>query len=251
MPFSVLISDLKKTENFTKTVVSSTWLLDLYSFVYILPTKQKENQTRFQSPFLGFANPSSYKLLGLPDLNSATEEINDLAISSGANRKNILVGESATKEEFLLRVQNGHERIVLAAHAVPQGWEGLVDEPSIVMNSIEGDYFLNASEISSLNIASDMVILSSCNDPKQEMNLLYKSFLVAGTKSVLHSAWNLESRFAKDFTTEYFQLLWLEENEEKHIALNNIAKKFKNNYSREIYIDPAYWGNFRMTYSTL
>ena len=94
-----------------------------------------------------------------------------------------------------------------------------------------------------------MVVLSSCNASIQGFDELYKSFLIAGSKSVVHSNWNLESRYAREFTTNFFKELWLKD-QKKHEVIRNVSLNFLNDYSNQIYAHPAYWGNFSIVYSS-
>ena len=96
-----------------------------------------------------------------------------------------------------------------------------------------------------------MVILSSCSGITEDFKKLYKSFLVAGAKSVVHANWNLESKFAAEFTDEFFKELWLKNDINKHEAIRNVALSFLDDYSNPMYADPAFWGNFSIGYSSL
>ena len=50
-----------------------------------------------------------------------------------------------------------------------------------------------------------MVVLSSCSGITDDFRDLYKAFLVAGAESVVHANWQLESRFASEFTDEFLK----------------------------------------------
>ena len=48
-------------------------------------------------------------------------------------------------------------------HSFSPYWNGFNSESGLVLNSEDGNFILTATEISGLDINSDVVILSSCN----------------------------------------------------------------------------------------
>ena len=229
-------------------LITAEWFIEDYNFSTRLNFNNDTKTKNYEKQFLGLGNSTTYEWLGLPNLTEVNSEITNLALSSFGLKEDILQNKSATKEALLNKFNKSYKRIVIATHAVPPNWNGFVDEPSLVLNSKFGDYFLSPSEIITNNIDSEMVVLSSCNASTKGFDDLYKSFLIAGADSVVHSNWNLESKYAKEFTTTFFKELWLNE-DLKHIAIRNVSKEFINNYSNQIYAHPAYWGNFSIVYS--
>jgi CHAT domain-containing protein len=228
-------------------LITADWLIKDYNFTTRLNYENKSirNNTK---PFLGIGNSTSYEWVGLPNLKEVNSEITNLAITSLASKDDILLKAEATKEYFLDKLHQNYSRIVISTHSVPANWQGLIEEPALVFNSEIGDYFLTPSEIININFNSEMVVLSSCNASINGFDDLYKSFLIAGSQSVVHSNWNLESKYAKNFTTSFFKELWLNEGN-KHEAIRNVSIDFLNDYSNQIYAHPAYWGNFSIVYS--
>ncbi|MDB4243934.1 CHAT domain-containing protein [Gammaproteobacteria bacterium] len=229
-------------------LLTADWLINDYNFTTKLNYENKNNPI-YEEPFLGIGNSTTYEWLGLPDLNEVDSEITSLALASLANKDDLLLGKLATKEYFLSKLSSNYKRIVISTHSVPANWRGLTEEPALVFNSNNGDYFLTPSEIINTNMNSDMVVLSSCNASIDGFDDVFKSFLIAGSKSVVHSNWNLESRYAKEFTTTFFRELWLND-ADKHDAIRNVSLKFLNDYSNQTYAHPAYWGNFSIVYSS-
>jgi|TARA_B100001093_G_scaffold440752_1_gene441465 CHAT domain-containing protein/LysM repeat protein len=229
-------------------LITAEWFIKDYNFSTRLNFNNFTKTENYERQFLGLGNSTTYKWLGLPNLTEVNSEITELALSSFGLKEDILKNKSATKEALLNKFNKSYKRIVIATHAVPPNWKGFINEPSLVLNSRYGDYFLSPSEIISTNIDSEMVVLSSCNASTKGFDDLYKSFLIAGADSVVHSNWNLDSKYAKEFTTTFFKELWLNE-DLKHIAIRNVSKDFINDYSNQIYAHPAYWGNFSIVYS--
>ena len=250
VPPSIFVKSYNNSSSISEyeRLVTAEWFIKDYNFTTRLSYENKID-IKNTKPFLGIGNSTSYNWVGLPNLNEVNEEITSLALTSLASKDDILINNEATKEYFLSKLDNSYERIVISTHSVPQNWQGLIEEPALVFNSKRGDYFLTPSEIINKDINSDMVVLSSCNASIEGFDELYKSFLIAGSKSVVHSNWNLESRYAKEFTTTFFRELWLND-ADKHDAIRNVSLKFLNDYSNQTYAHPAYWGNFSIVYSS-
>ena len=134
---------------------------------------------------------------------------------------------------------------------MPEGGKGYTNESSLVFASNKKDFFFTSSEIAQQEFKSEMVVLSSCSGITDDFRDLYKAFLVAGAESVVHANWQLESRFASEFTDEFFKELWRNDGLQKHEAMRNVALSFLDDYSNPLYADPIFWGNFSIGYSNL
>lgn len=250
IPPSVLVKSYDNTFNYKKAMLTANFLLKDYIFanIYQLP-KSFETKNIYMKKFLGLGNSTTYHNLGLPDLYNVNDEIKQLALASNAEIEDLLINEDATKNNFLNKIKQSYERIVISTHSVPRNWNGLTNEPALVMNSPNDDFFLTPTEIIKNDINSEMVVLSSCNSSVNGSSKLFKSFLIAGAKSVLHSNWDLESEFASEYTNELFTALWFS-SAEKHFALRDVSLKYLNDYSNERYWHPVFWGNFSLAYRT-
>jgi len=171
-------------------------------------------------------------------------------LASNQDIDDLYFGIDASKQNLNSSLDESYERIVFATHSLPTGWAGVLTESSLILNDKEGDYFLTPSEIINLNIESDIVLLSSCNSEQNGINALYKSFLVAGSNSVIYSNWELETISAKNITQELFSNM-LFESLPKHVALQKASIAALNSYSNRQFAHPAYWGNFSIAYSNL
>ena len=251
-PLNILSKNIPTSSNYTNNLISAQWLIRDYTFAKYLPVSKTRILKDYDTSFLGIANASSYDAFGLPDLSEAEREILNLAITTNAKKDNILVGASATKENLLKKMTTmSVEKIVISAHAVPRGWRGQVNETALLLKSSGDDPFLTSSEVAQLDIGSSMVVLSSCNEDSEGFLALYKSFTIAGADSIVHSSWKLESRYANEFTEEFFKELWLSDDLNKHRAMRSVALRFLDNYANSTYIDPSFWGNFSIAYSNL
>ena len=223
-----------------------------YAFAKYFPVDLEQQIDReYKNTYLGMANTNSYELFELPNLSETAKEVVNLGISSNAKSEDIFIGNNATKEKLVEEIENGYEKIVIATHTVPPGWQWQINEPALIFHSENNDNYLTASEISQFDLQTDMVVLSSCNEDTIGAPQLFKSFLVAGANSIVHANWKLESKFSNEFTDEFFKKLWINKDLKKHEAMRSVALGFINDYSDEKYIDPAFWGNFSIAYSTL
>ncbi len=249
MPFNALASNLVGSKNPTTRLLETDFLIEEYNFVNIYPlTKKRESE--FNNNFIGFANPSNLEAIGLPNLKSAEEELQFLAMASGS-RGNQFYGENASKENVKKYLNDSYKRVHFGTHSVPPYWSGLNSESGLVLNSEDGNFILTASEISGLDITSDVVILSSCNPDEKGFENLYRSFLVAGSNSVIYTNWDLETSSAKAVNQELFKIFWEDESLETHQALRQSLLKLKNSYTNREFIHPSYWANFSIAYSSI
>lgn len=252
VPFGILISEYDNSENISdyQRLISAKWLIKDHSFARIFPLNLPKNK-EYENKFLGFANPDSFSILGLPSLPNSVSEVRELSIASQNFETDfILTDFNASKNNLYDKTKQSFERIVFATHTVPSGWLGLTNESGLVLSDDGGDFLLTPTEIIDLNFNSDIVLLSSCNSDNNGIDTLYKSFLVAGANSVIYSNWNLETISAEDFTQSVFKIM-LFESLPKHVALQKASIEIMNDYSNPIYAHPAFWGNFSIAYRNL
>ena len=249
LQFNVLVTMKTDKRNYYQNLLESKFLIDEFNFVRIFPLN-KSKKTKFNQKFVGFANPSSIQEVGLPALPSAEEESIYLAMASGVNTNNYF-GEDASKEKVIELLENSFERIHFGTHALPPYWNGISPDTSLLLSSEKGDFLLTSSEISSLDIKSDVVILASCNSSTDGFDSLYKSFLVAGSNSVIYTNWDLETNSGKFVTEELFKIMWLQEDLPLHEALRQAVLKVKGNLEKSEFISPSFWANFSISYSSI
>lgn len=252
VPFGILISEYDNSENISdyQRLISAKWLIKNHSFARIFPLNLPKNK-EYENKFLGFANPNSFSMLGLPSLPNSVSEVRELSIASQNFETDfILTDFDASKKNLYNKTKQSFERIVFATHTVPPGWLGLTNESGLVLSDEDGDFLLTPTEIIDLNFNSDIILLSSCNSDNDGVDALYKSFLVAGANSVIYSNWNLETISAEHFTESVFKIM-LFESLPKHEAIRRASLQIMNDYSNPIYAHPAFWGNFTIAYRSL
>ncbi len=137
-----------------------------------------------------------------------------------------------------------------ATHGLVSG-ELQLPEPALVLSppakaSAQDDGLLTASEIATLTLAADWVVLSACNtaagDAKgaEAFTGLAKAFFYAGAKSLLTSSWPVYSDAAVAITTLAFQ----NQHDGRAKALNHAMRDTLAAANSEHNAHPAYWAPF-------
>ena len=111
------------------------------------------------------------------------------------------------------------------------------------------DGFLEASEISDLNLNSDLVVLSGCDtglgDYLQSDGVvsLARSFLLAGARTVVASLWGADDYYTRTLMKRFYS--YLVQGMDKGSALRLAKLALINFYGREKAL-PIYWAGFVM-----
>jgi CHAT domain-containing protein len=146
-------------------------------------------------------------LRALAPLPDTATELRTVARSLGANDNNLLLGAAATESN--LRKQNLKDARVIyfATHALLPGELSCQSEPALALSPPASpatdrstDGLLDASEVASLSLNADLVVLSACNTGQTESKLgggalagLAESFFYAGARSLIASHWQVPS----------------------------------------------------------
>lgn len=152
------------------------------------------------------------------------------------------ITEKAFKESDL----ENYKYIHIAAHGIHDNenpkYSGILlgrDE------SDDEDGLLQSHEIFSLNLNADLVVLSSCFsgfgeiDPNEGNLGIYRSFLIAGARSVIISLWNVEDESTSILFEKFYG--YLMEGKSKSESLR-LAKLYLKNDPR--FFHPFYWAPF-------
>ena len=107
------------------------------------------------------------------------------------------------------------------------------------------DGILQAHEIFPLNINADLVTLSSCSSGFGERDYdegilgLYRTFLLAGAKSVIISLWDVNDKSTALLFSKFYE--FLKDGNSKAESLRRAKMYLKNETE---YKDPFYWAPF-------
>lgn len=131
-----------------------------------------------------------------------------------------LLGAQATKATVMQKMPQA--RIIhLATHGLFNSNRGLGSAVALTPSGND-DGFLTAEEILNLRLAADLVVLSACDTGKGQLTAdgvigLSRSFIAAGTPSVLVSLWAVKDDSTAFLMTEFYRILQRQPN--KAVAL--------------------------------
>jgi CHAT domain-containing protein len=148
-------------------------------------------------------------------LPETADELCAVAQATGASQASVHLGDNATEKTIKLLSGSGalaNARVVhFATHGLlarESGMVGLKAEPALILTppgrpSEEDDGLLTASEVASLKLDADWIVLSACNtaagggtDPGSDEALsgLARAFFYAGARALLVSHWAVNSQ---------------------------------------------------------
>lgn len=181
-----------------------------------------DGQRTFRAP-LNAGSLSSVK--DLSRLPGTAAELEELRSAVGGKPTNVYLRKEATEKNF--RTLNvAHVGVLtLATHGLLPGDITTLNEPALAFTppdniaSSDDDGILTSSEISSLRIFADWVILSACNTASEmkldefsspasagSFNSLSRAFLYSGARSVLASDWPVRDDVAGSLTARTIEI---------------------------------------------
>jgi CHAT domain-containing protein/tetratricopeptide (TPR) repeat protein len=230
LPFEILVNpkDLKKQ------------LIENYPISYHFITSPGIQKTRkkLKRKILAFSPDFQKDSRGFANLKYNETEIKK--ISEYYPTVPFKKGEASVKN--FKKEASAYEWIHLATHSDPNlnSEEGgaLIFSENIYKNEPS---ILYASEINSLKIRANLVVLSACQSsighytPSQGMNGIAQAFLNAGAQSVVTSLWQVDDRSTAKFMEIFYH--YLSKGYTKNKALQNTKKKMMHKM-------PYYWAPF-------
>lgn len=204
--------------------------------------RQFANTTRAEAPFVGFGNPvlqgrpgaaRGVKLSSLfrgavadvaavrqlPPLPETADELRAVAKALGAGEKDLYLSGRAS-EPLLRNAKLDQYRVIeFATHGLMSGDLTGLAEPALVLTPParavpDNDGLVTASEVATLKLNADWVVLSACNTAAADgtpdgggLSGLAKAFFYAGARSVLVSHWSVPSIATVKLVTGAFEAL--------------------------------------------
>jgi len=233
-------------------------LVDYSPSATVFCKTRKESATqRGKLPFLGIGDipqrlgDAFFRLrnVRLNPLPASKDEVISIAELVG-NKSIELLGEHATEGALKALPLSDFQILHFALHGISS--EGGIKTSALVLapNPETGeDGFLEASEISDLNLNSDLVVLSGCDtglgdylQPDGVVSLA-RSFLLAGAKTVVASLWGADDYYTRTLMKRFYS--HLVQGMDKGSALRLAKLALINFYGREKAL-PVYWAGFVM-----
>jgi CHAT domain-containing protein len=158
-------------------------------------------------------------LRALPPLPETAAEVEAVGRMLKAQPGSILLGASANKPAVLSARLEQYQILYFATHGMLPGELHCQAEPGLVLSppsappaNLASDGLLRASEIASLKLDADLVVLSACNTAASggtvlgggALEGLADSFFAAGARAVLASHWEVPSTATQKLMTGVF-----------------------------------------------
>jgi len=170
------------------------------------------------------AAPARFYRNGLADIRAVRElaplpetadELRAIAKVLGAPSDAINLGKAASETRVKAAALNEYRIIEFATHALVAGDLSGLAEPALVLSPPDvpteaDDGLLTASEIATLKLNADWVVLSACNTAAgnaqgaEALSGLARAFFYAGARALLVSHWAVYSTAATELTTKTF-----------------------------------------------
>ena len=157
-----------------------------------------------------------------------------------------LIGEEATKEEVLKRIQEV-SLVHIAAHGDETTGEiALAPNRSVVGVPKIGDVLLTMSDIARVGIRAKLVVLSCCHSARgkalkaEGIVGIARAFLRSGARSVLMSLWAVDDGATKAFMNIFYKFLI----REKLSASESLHLTMKKMRESVLYSDRKHWAPF-------
>ena len=183
--------------------------------------------------------------------------LRDLARALGGNSSDLLLNAQAT--ESALKTMGDLRSFRVVAFATPGR---LIDgrptgaEPALLLTSTgksdtQEDGLLTASEIASLDLNAEWVVLAGCDTANLDVNAdatglveLVNSFFFAGARALLVSHWNVDPETAASIATRTLELLAQTPGLGRSEALRRAIRPFMDGYPAARLAHPYFWAPF-------
>jgi len=146
--------------------------------------------------------------------------------------------------------------VAFATHGLVSGDLKGLSEPALVLTppdegTEEDDGLLTASEIATLKLDADWVILSACNTASTDgtpgadgLSGLAKAFFYAGSRTLLVSHWPVASEAAVKLTTTMLEYAAAHPEAGRAEALRQSMLELMNDEEKPEFAHPLFWAPF-------
>jgi len=155
----------------------------------------------------------------LPRLPESADEVKRIAAALGAPPDSVVLGGDATEARLRRTDMSRYRVVAFATHGLLPGELQCQAEPALALTppaspSPAEDGLLDASEVATLTLDADWVVLSACNTAGPDGSLggeslsgLTRAFFYAGARALLASQWAVASDPTVELTTGAFAAL--------------------------------------------
>jgi len=243
LPFEVLIDQSTDHGSGEKDYRKVSWLgkeyaISYYPSIYSFYNLKKIKFKKVKNDFVGLGDPllvakknkpkeidytklftrgmaNVEEIRNMDELPETGDELKSIAKNFKGNSK-LYLREDFNEEVIKSINLNDYKIISFATHAVIANEINNIAEPGLILTPPDkptklNDGILTVSEVEKLNLQSDIVILSACNTAAADgspnaggLSGLASAFFQAGTKSILVTHWDVETKSAVKLTTGMF-----------------------------------------------
>lgn len=183
-------------------------------------------------------------------------ELRYLADAIGTSQRQLFVRGDATETRVKSEDLSAVSVLAFATHAVASGEFDGSNEPGLALTPpAEGssfdDGFLSASEIATLSLSAELVILSACNTGSPELRSgaeglsgPARAFFHAGARSLLVSHWPVDSQATVYITTQMAEARRQDPRLTQAQALRASLRAVASGRYDQAFAHPFYWAPF-------
>jgi CHAT domain-containing protein len=193
----------------------------------------------------------------LAPLPETADELIAMANSLGAGQDSLFLRGRATETAVKSTDLSDARVLAFATHGLVAGELGGLAEPALVLTpprkeTPKDDGLLTASEVATLKLNSELVILSACNTAASDgtpnadaLSGLAKAFFYAGSRSLLVSHWPVQSDAAVKLTTKMLKVIANDNKIGRSEALRrSMLALMEDKSNPPEFAHPAYWAPF-------
>ncbi|MEO1259024.1 MAG: CHAT domain-containing protein [Bacteroidota bacterium] len=251
LPFEILVRELSEDGNDNYSPAVFSFLINDFNVSYqysaslMVASKDKEKPEEDIAGFVGFAPTfdggySQKRTCSSDQLYSLLCNEQEITAIQNILGGEIFVAAHAGLDRFHEEAAN-YRILHLATHAC-------VDNSDVGLNKIylsDGD--LSQFELNNLRLNAELAVLSACNTGTGKLQKgegvmsLTRSFMLAGSESVLTSLWSVDDCATSDIMVEYYKCL------KKGMKKDMALRTAKLNYIKTADLNnshPYYWGAF-------
>ena len=163
---------------------------------------------------VGQGGAADIEVADLPPLPGAQQELQNLSAAFGSEHSLLLTGADATRSRLLQIDLRPYDVLAFATHGLVSGELRGLTEPGLVMTPVSSQAdsgVLTASDVATLRLNADWVILSACNTAAGDStgapmySGLARAFIYAGARSLLLSQWPVRDDIASRLSLQTVQ----------------------------------------------
>ncbi|MEZ5617072.1 MAG: CHAT domain-containing protein [Rhodocyclaceae bacterium] len=191
---------------------------------------------------------------GIPRLPETADEVAAVNKILGGTGRIYLRGEASEQQVYQANL-SGTRYLMFSTHGLLGGDFSALGQPALALSLVNNpagiDGFLTMGEVLGIRLDADLTVLSACNTAGEPENArggegfagLTRSFMYAGSRSLVVSHWPVGSQATVALMTAFFQELAA--GRAKPVALANARQKLRQTVQQGVQLShPFFWAPF-------